>query len=202
MRFARWLEARVSGSMAGEAMKRTLDFKVDAEWIKWGVEKKGWISDGGTKDSFDLSAAFYNPKVPKPAFFYVRANAILERPDAEYDSVAGGGEMEIRASIYLFNGKTGLGGVLGSEPRSMKGLLERHGHVKLSERGDRSKVGSHWPGFISELDGPSLRTPLQLADWINKVIEHTDLGMDDEGDDDGPENPQVPNPAGGSLVGV
>lgn len=196
--FSLWLEARVKGSMAGDAMKKTLDFKVDAEWIKWEVEKKGWITDEGAKDSFDLSAAFYNPKVQRPAFFYLRAFAILGRPDAEYDSVHGGEEMKITANLYLFGGKTGLSGAVSSGgQKSLKGLLEKEGHVLLSHREDRI----NFPGFLGELDGPPLRTPLELADWINKVIGHTDMGMDDDGND-GPENPEVPNPTGGVLAGV
>lgn len=197
MQFKNWLaENVVKGSLAGEAMKKTLDFKLDAEWIKWNLEPKGWITDRGVKDSFDLSAAFYNPKVPKPAFFFLRAHAILDRPDAEYDSISGSDEMKIKATLFVFSGRTGLGGA-GGDARSMKGLLERDGHIKLSEREDR--IG--FPGALSEFDGPSLRTPLQLAEWIKKVIDHTDIGNDDDGDDD-PETPEAPNPVGGRLVGV
>lgn len=195
--FREWLtESMVKGSMAGEAMKRTLDFKVDAEWIEWKVEPKGWISDGGVKDSFDLQAAFYNPKVAKPAFFYIRAHAILDRPDAEYDSVRGSGDMKIFATMFLFNGKTGLGG-MGGNPRSMRGVLDAHGHIRLSERGDNI----NFPGALSEFDGPALRTPLDLATWINRVVGHTDIGGNDDGEDE-PETPDVPNPIGGRLVGV
>lgn len=199
--FSEWLsEARVSGSMAGEAMKRTLDFKVDAEWIKWDVEKRGWHSGMGIKDSFDLAAAFYNPKVPKPAFFYIRAHAILEKPDAEYDSVSGSDEMEIKATIFVFNGRTGLPGrPVGYEPRNMKDLLDRDGHIRLSERNDHI----NFPGALSEFDGPSLKTPLQLADWINKVIGYTDIGGEDDGEDDNePDRPVTPDPSGRRLVGV
>jgi hypothetical protein len=197
--FGEWLaEARVRGSVAGEAMKRTMDFKVDAEWIKWSVEPKGWITDKGVKDSFDLAAAFYNPKVPRPAFFYLRANAILERPDAEYDSVSGSDEMKIQATMFLFNGRTGLGGV-GNDARSMRGVLDRDGHIRLSERGDMIS----FPGALAELDGPALKTPLQLADWVNKVISNTDIGgEDDRGEDDEPDHPQVSDPSGRRLVGV
>lgn len=188
------------GSAAGDAMKRTLEFKVDAEWIKWSVEPRGWISDGGVKDSFDLAAAFYNPKVPKPAFFYLRANAVLERPDAEYDSVSGSDEMEIKASLFVFGGRTGLAGrVGGGTPRSLRGLMDRDGHVLLSQRDDR--IG--FPGALSEFDGPALKTPLHLADWINRVIAHTDIGGEDDGDEDGePDHPHVPDPSGRVPVGV
>jgi hypothetical protein len=196
--FKRWLEARVRGSAAGEAMKRTLDFKIDAEWIKWDVEKKGWITDKGTKDSFDLAAAFYNPKVERPAFFYLRAFAILDRPDSEYDSVEGGGEMKIKASLFLFNGRTGLGPTGSGNPRSMRGLLERDGHIRLSERDDRVS----FPGALAEFDGPPLKTPLQLADWVNAVIDHTDIGGEDDGNDDRPDSPDVHGPSGRRLVGV
>lgn len=178
-------------------MRKTLEFKVDAEWIKWSVEPKGWITDKGVKDSFDLAAAFYNPKVPKPAFFYLRANAILERPDAEYDSVSGSDEMKIQATMSIFNGRTGLGGAGGSA-RNMRGILERDGHIRLSERGDRIS----FPGALSELDGSALKTPLQLADWVNRVINNTDMGGDDDGEDDEPDHPQVFDPSGRGLVGV
>ncbi|NBT57801.1 hypothetical protein EBT16_03355 [bacterium] len=199
-RFGEWLaEAMVRGSVAGEAMKKTLDFKVNAEWIKWSVEPKGWITDKGVKDSFDFSAAFYNPKVQKPAFFYVRAHAILEKPDAEYDSVSGSDEMEIMATMFVFNGRTGLPGrPVGAEPRNMKELLDRDGHIRLSERNNRI----NFPGALSEFDGPSLKTPLQLADWINKVISHTDIGGDDGEGEDEPDLPEVPDPSGRRLVGV
>jgi hypothetical protein len=199
--FAQWIaEARVRGSAAGDAMKKTLDFKVDAEWIKWSVEPKGWITDKGVKDSFDFSAAFYNPKVPKPAFFYLRAHAILEKPDAEYDSMEGGGDMRIKASLFLFNGRTGLGGIPGrAAPRSMRELLDREGHVMLSQRDDSIS----FPSALAELDGPSLRTPVQLADWVNKVIDHTDIGGEDDGeDDDQPDRPYVGDPSGRRLIGV
>jgi hypothetical protein len=198
--FGEWLaEAMVRGSVAGDAMKRTMDFKVDAEWIKWSVEPKGWITDKGVKDSFDLAAAFYNPKVPKPAFFYVRAHAVLEKPDAEYDSVSGSDEMEIMATLFVFNGRTGLPGrPVGPEPRNMKGLFDRAGHIRLSERNDRIS----FPGALSEFDGPSLKTPLQLADWINKVISHTDIGGEDDGEDDEPDSPRTSDPSGRRLIGV
>jgi hypothetical protein len=191
--FKSWFaEATVKGSLAGEAMKKTLEFKVEAEWIKWSVEKKGWMADSGTKDSFDLAASFYNPKVPRPAFFFLRSHAILEKPDAEYDSMKGGQEMTRKASMFLFNGKTGLGGVLGAEPKSMKDALERHGHIKLSERLDSGPHASYWPGFLGELDGPALRTPMQLAEWVNKVIDRTEIDGGDDGDDD-PRRPIVPS---------
>lgn len=194
--FGIWLEARVRGSVAGDAMRRTLEFKVNAEWIKWSVEPKGWITDGGVKDSFDFAVAFYNPRVAKPAFFYLRANAILDKPDAEYDSVSGSDEMKIQATMFLFNGKTGLGGV-GGDARSMRSILDRDGHIRLSERGDRIS----FPGALAELDGPALKTPLQLADWINKVISNTDIGGEDDGDGE-PDSPQVSDPSGRSLIGV
>jgi hypothetical protein len=199
--FRQWLaEAKVMGSAAGEAMKRTLDFKVNAEWIKWSVEPRGWITDKGTKDSFDFSAAFYNPKVEKPAFFYLRAFAILERPDSEYDSVEGGAEMKIKATMFLFNGRTGLAGMhSGVEPTSMRGLLDRDGHIRLSERDERVS----FPGALSEFDGPPLKTPLQLAEWVKMVIDHTDIdGEDDGGDDSHPERPDIHDPSGRRLVGV
>ena len=193
--FYGWLsEATVKGSAAGEAMKKTLDFKIDAEWIKWSVEPRGWITDKGVKDSFDLSATFYNPKVPKPAFFFLRAFAILETPSSEYDSVKGGDEMKITASLSLFNGRSGLGGP-GGEARSMRGLLDAKGHLTLSER------GGNFPGVLAEFDGPALRTPLQLAEWVEKVIDNTDIGGEDDGEDENPESP-VPEPSGGRLVGV
>jgi len=197
--FYEWLsEATVKGSAAGDAMKKTLDFKVNAEWIKWSVEPRGWMTDKGTKDSFDLSAAFYNPKVPKPAFFFLRAHAILEKPDTEYDSVKGSDEMKITATLFLFNGKTGLPGRnANGEARSMRGLLDRDGHIKLSERDDRV----NFPGALAEFDGPALKTPLQLAEWINKAIDNTEIGGDDDGGDDDPESP-IPEPKGGRLVGV
>jgi hypothetical protein len=197
--FYEWLaEATVKGSAAGQAMKKTLDFKVDAEWIKWSVEPKGWITDRGTKDSFDLSAAFYNPKVQKPAFFFLRAFAILESPSSEYDSIKGSDEMKITATLFLFNGRTGLPGRnAGGGAKSMRGLLDRDGHIRLSERNDRVD----FPGALAEFDGPALGTPLQLAEWINKVIDSTDIGGEDDGEGDNPESP-VPDPKGGRLVGV
>lgn len=195
--FGEWLaEAKVRGSVAGDAMRKTLEFKVDAEWIKWSVEPKGWITDGGVKDSFDFAAAFYNPKVPKPAFFYLRANAILARPDAEYDSVSGSDEIKIQATMFLFSGKAGLGGI-GGDARSMRGILDRDGHIRLSERGDRIS----FPGALAELDGPALKTPLQLADWVNRVISNTDIGGEDDGDEE-PDSPQASDPGGRRLVGV
>ena len=196
--FYEWLaEATVKGSDAGHAMKKTLDFKVDAEWIKWSVEPRGWMTDKGTKDSFDLSAAFYNPKVQKPAFFFLRAFAILESPSSEYDSIKGSDEMKITATLFLFNGRTGLGGVAGGDAKSMRGLLDRDGHIRLSERGDRVS----FPGALAEFDGPALKTPMQLAEWVGRVIDSTDIGGEDDGEDDDPESP-VPDPKGGRLVGV
>lgn len=199
--FKGWLaEGIVKGSLAGEAMKRTLDFKIDAEWIKWDVEPKGWITDRGVKDSFDLSAAFYSPKISRPAFFYLRAFAILSRPDAEYDSVKGSDEMKIMATLFVFNGRTGLGGVpSASNPKNMREFLDAKGNIKLSERGDHI----NFPGALSELDGPALRTPLQLADWVRTVIDHTDIGGKDDGDEgDEPDIPETPSPGSRRLVGV
>lgn len=196
--FREWLsEATVKGSKAGDAMKRTLDFKVDAEWIKWSVESKGWITDSGVKDSFDLAAAFHHPKVAKPAFFFLRAHAILDRPDAEYDSVSGSEEMIIKATLFLFSGRTGLGGVPGAgNPRNMRELLDANGSIKLSERGDQA----NFPGALSEFDGSPLKTPLMLAEWVKKVASHTDIGGEDDGGDE-PENPEVGDPSG-RLVGT
>lgn len=194
--FREWLsESVVKGSAAGQAMRKTLEFKLDAEWIKWSVEPRGWITDAGVKDSFDLSVAFYSPKVPKPAFFNLRAHAILDRPDVEYDSVSGG-EMKIKASLFLFNGKTGLGGIPGAAARSMKGLLDREGHLLLGQRDDKV----NFPSVLAEFDGPPLRTPLQLAEWIKIVIDNTDIGGED-GDDEDPREP-VPVSGGSGLVEV
>ena len=193
--FREWLlEATVKGSAAGEAMKRTLDFKVDAEWIEWNLEPKGWITDRGVKDSFDLAAAFYNPKVEKPAFFYLRANAILERPNVEYDSKLGSEEMVIKATMFVFSGKTGLGGF--HDAKTIRQLLEKNGHAMLAQRDNMIM----FPSSMGELDGPVLRTPLELADCVNKVIAHTDI----EGDDDNQDwvDPEVPDPSGRRLVGV
>lgn len=194
------MEATVRGSVAGEAMMKTLEFNVDAEWIKRDVEKRGWISDRGVKDSFDLAAAFHHAKVQKPMFFYVRCHAILESPDAEYDSVRGGKEMKIYATLFLFDGRTGMaGGVVGRAPKSMRGVLGLNGHIKLSERGEVI----NYPGALAEFDGPSLRTPLELAEWINRVVEHTDIGGDEDDDGDGEGDfPEVPDPTGRKLIGV
>lgn len=195
--FREWLsETTVKGSAAGDAMKKTLDFKLDAEWIEWKVEPKGWITDKGTKDSFDLQAAFYNPKVAKPAFFYIRAHAILDHSEAKYDSVSGSEEMKIKATLFLFNGRTGLS-ARGGNARSMKDLLDRDGHIMLAQRDDRIM----FPSALAEFDGTSLKTPLQLADWINKVIAHTDIGGDDDNEDE-PDTPEAPDPSGRKLVGV
>lgn len=190
--FREWLkESVVKGSMAGDAMKKTLDFKLDAEWIKWSVDTRGWISDKVVKDSFDLQAAFYHAKVAKPAFFFLRSHAILEHPDAEYDSRLGSDDMIIKATLFLFNGRTGLGGITGKGEKSMRALLDREGHVMLAQRDERV----NFPSALSEFDGPVLRTPLELADWINKVIDHTDIGGDDDGEDS-PDMPEVPDPSG------
>jgi hypothetical protein len=79
----------------------------------------------------------------------------------------------------------------------MRELLDAQGNIKLSERDDRV----NFPGALSEFDGPSLKTPLELAEWINKVISHTDIGDEDDGDDE-PDLPEVPDPSGRRLVGV
>jgi hypothetical protein len=186
--FKEWFEikeAMVKTSDAGSAIKQTLQFKIeDAEWIKLELEKKGWITDKGVKDSFDLSAAFYHPKIKKPAFFFLRSFAIIEN-NAEYDSKKGGDQMKINAVLFVFSGKTGLGGFSGfSDSKNARDVLKIQGNLKLSERNDDLK----FPGGI--LDGPSLKTPLELAWWVNKVIMRTDIdGFDDNEDDDEPKDP-------------
>ena len=57
------------------------------------------------------------------------------------------------------------------------------------------------PGFFPEFDGPFLKTPLELAQWVKKVVENTDVGGGDDNDDE-PETPEVPTPDTGKLVGV
>lgn len=190
MEFKKWLmealvsEAIVKTSNVGEAMKKTLEFNVNAEWIKLEVEKKGWISDRGVHDSYDLAGAFYVSKIPKPAFFFLRSFAIVEKQSEEYESKIGMQGLKIQATLFLFSGKTGMvppGGVPNvASPKSLGDVLDKYGHAQLSERGEKNNQGN----FIEKLDGPALDTPVQLAEWVNQVVQYTDLDSGDDNDDD------------------
>ncbi len=188
-KFKEWFEIKeaiVKTSDAGSAIKQTLQFKIeDAEWIKFNLEKKGWNTGSGIKDSFDFSLAFHHPKIKKPAFFFLRAFAIVEDSQAEYDSVKGGESMKIDATFFLFNGKTGLSGI-SDNVKNLRKKLEIQGNIKLSERSNKLQS----PGEF--LNGPSLKTPLELAEWVNKTIIMTDIdGFDDDeqNDEDVPDDP-------------
>jgi hypothetical protein len=190
MNFKQWLsEAIVDISNIGEAIKKTLQFKIEAEWIKLDLQHKGWSTDKGVKKSIDIDAAFYHEKIQKPAFFFLRVLSVIVDPSKKYDSISGDGDVKIIADIFLFNGKSGLSSSPMPKKRdSLNYILNVNGHVLLSKREDSIS----YPGALSEFDGPSLKTPLELANWVNKVISNIDLGSDDDDNHDSPEDPIEP----------
>ena len=183
MRFRDFLmsEARVTGSAVAEAIRRTLEFKVDADWVSWDFEHPKARALAGLDSplfhdpskEFYVGARFRTTRVGA-ALFELRSTSVLSRPDLEYDSLEGGVDLVIVAELFL-DGT----------------LLSRRSHPRPSL--SRTKMGV--------FDGPPLRTPLELAEWVGKVAGNADAGGED-GFGDGPEEPPLPTPRGGRLVGV
>lgn len=223
MEFREWLdESVVKFSNIGEAMKRTLEFSgPDVEW-NGGPEiykKVTRISPDIVNSSYILAGSFRTPKIMwTPYEFTLVAKAIqTSGRDLEYDSVSGEKSLYIKAWILI-----GLP-ILDSQPRSkppappasLSRVLATGNSVTLSRRWGPRGPGrwmtlddtpweeNQWkkPGFFPEFDGPFLNTPLELAQWVKKVVENTDVEGGDDNDEE-PDAPEVPTPDAGKLVGV
>lgn len=169
MKFKQWLqEAIVETKNLGEAIKKTLEFTVPGSW-SFDIAPHQW---NRPKDSVRVTGHLKNQKTPDSAFFFLSAYAILEKPIESYDSITGDTDMRIVASFLFFESK--------------------NKYRKLGERSNN--ILGNW----GEDDGKSLKTPYQLSQWINTLIDK--FGKDDDPPDESPKN--TPTPSIPQLVGV
>ena len=153
MDFREWLsEATVQTKDIGEAIKKTLEFKIPGKW-KFDIAPHQWHNANAVR----ISANLKNEKTPEPTqYFFLSVYAILKDLIKSYDSINGDTNMRIDASLHF---------------------IER-------------------PGLVRKLDEhQSLKTPYELAKWVESLIEK--FG-DDE--DDSPED--APSPFIPQLVGA
>lgn len=221
MEFKKWLaESSVKFANIGEAMIKTLEFSMpEMEWATAAgyITKNPEVYNTAKRinreivaDSFVLSGYFRTPKIRMmPLLFTIGAHAVQAKHELEYDSVSGSDLMHIEAGVSLIT----QGDIPPGKSSKLRHQLEQNRFVTLSRRhGGQGRVRTlddcPWgdkirerPGFYPELDGPVLKTPLELAQWVKKVVERTDIGWDDDNEDE-PEHPEVPTPSAGRLVGV
>lgn len=184
MKFKEWLEAVVSSSDVGEAIKKTLELRVGGKW--YDTEIKREKTHPNSPPSVKFIGKLKNEKTDMggPDYFFVSVYAILGRDKAPdfgftYDSVSGSEDLRIAASIIYLDG--------------------RGGYVKLGERSSDHASQDPLAPY-----GWSLRVPYDLATWINSVIGKFDgYGkFDDDGNDEDPEPEWKPSSDPAGLVHV
>jgi hypothetical protein len=168
VRFKAWLEAVVSSESLLDAMQKTLEMRVDGDW------KFGYPKDKTRGDSAKLTGELRNSKTAGASHFFLSAYAIKEQPLFAYDSLSGGENLRITASLIYRDGKGGY---------SLLGARGREYH-------DEDPKSNY---------GQPLRSPFWLADWVNSVVSGFD-GFGGGGDDEEPEWSPSRGPA--KLVGV
>jgi hypothetical protein len=107
MDFREWLsEATVQTKDIGEAIKKTLEFKIPGKW-KFEIAPHKWyditthISKWNT-NAVRISANLKNEKTPEPTqYFFLSAYAILLKDLISYDSINGDTNMRINASLHF-----------------------------------------------------------------------------------------------------
>jgi len=101
MQFRNWLEAVVSSENLADAMKKTLEMRVDGDW------EFEFPKDATRGDSVKITGKLRNSKASGKSYFFLSAYAIKGRPLFAYDSLAGGDGLRITAMFIYFDGKGG-----------------------------------------------------------------------------------------------
>ena len=173
MDFKNWLnEAQVQTKDIGSAIEKTLEFKIPGTW-DFDSSPHQWDRP---HDAMRVSGTLKNHKTPGPTnYFFLSCYAIMETPISTYDSITGNTSMRIVASFHYVEA-----------PGSVK---------KLGER-SRSITPPRSSGSWGKHDGTALKTPYELANWVQTLID--EYGKDDDDRDDPEESPTV-DP---HLVGV
>jgi hypothetical protein len=167
LNFRNWMEAFVSSENLQEAMKKTLEMRVSGDW------KFEFPRETTRQESIKITGSLANEKTNNGSSFSLSCYAIKERPLFGYDSLAGGDDLRITASMIYLDGKGG--------------------YSKLGERSSEYSGASPKSNY-----GEPLKSPFWLADWVNHVVAGFE-GFGDGGDDE-PEHSPSWGPA--SLVGV
>lgn len=168
MEFRTWLEAFVSSEGLLEAMQKTLEMRVEGDW------EFGYPKDVTRGDSVKITGKLRNGKTLGPSHFFLSAYAIKERPLFGYDSLSGGEDLRITASLLYIDGKGGYSS-LGGRSREYAGDTPKSNY------------------------GQPLKSPFWLADWVNHVVAGFE-GFGGGGDDEEPDFSPEPSPS--RLVGV
>jgi hypothetical protein len=189
MSFKKWIsEAIVKSNDLANALKKTLEFNVEGKWEKVESRFHNWYKNDKVFEGYKFNGVLKHPKANNPDFFFLSAHAILEKPIQNYDSITGDSGLRIVASFFYFDG---LGG-----------------YQKLGERSNLE--GEYSPAVALkkrsvtfESNGPSLKTPFELSEWINYIISKFKKNDDNDGDDDDKEPEISPSPSfGRSLAKV
>lgn len=114
MEFRSWLEATVSSENLAEAMKKTLEMRVDGDW------EFSFPKDITRGDSVKITGKLHNEKTHGSSYFFLSAYAIKEQPLFAYDSLGGGDNLRITASFIYIDGKGGYSS-LGARGREYAG---------------------------------------------------------------------------------
>lgn len=101
MEFRNWLETVVSSENLAEALKKTLEMRVDGDWH---FEFPKEITK---EESVKLTGKLRNSKTKGNSYFFLSAYAIKEQPLFSYDSLEGGDKLRINASFLYLDGKGG-----------------------------------------------------------------------------------------------
>jgi hypothetical protein len=122
MRFKNWLEAVVSSENLAEALKKTLEMRVEGEW------EFTFPKDATRGDSVKIAGKLRNEKTSGASYFFLSAYAIKEQPLFSYDSLSGNNKLRITASFLYIDGKGGYSNLgvrsnehAGDDPKSNYG---------------------------------------------------------------------------------
>jgi len=175
MNFKEWfMEAVVNTTDLANAITKTLEFKIPGKWSFDTSDNHQWHPHKAIR----VHGLLKNEKTPLPSqHFMVGVFAILEKPIESYDSIKGDSDMRIVAVCHY---------------------IQKPGHIR--KLGERSKDIYPRSGYWGNHDGESLRTPYELANWIEAVING--FGNNDDGDDDDDTPEYTPSPTPSALVGV
>lgn len=185
MQFKKWfMEALVKKDNLAIALQKTLEFNVDGKWEQIDSRRHPWYENDKVFEGYKLTAKLRNTKAWNPDYFFLHTHAILEKPISDYDSIKGTEGLRIIATMFYFDGKGGY-----------------------QQLGQRSNIAGEGPLVAgkqikpsSNLNGPSLKSPLELAKWVNYVVSN--FRKNDDDDDDEPEVDSPLPTSGRSLAKV